>query len=280
MKSLSIREPFATLIKCGVKKIETRSFKTNYRGEIYIHASVSIPKRNVEKLLELIPNEKLNPGKIICKCKLIDCIYMTDDYVNDMKINNSVEYSCGTYEKGRYAWILDDVEIIEPIMIKGQLGIWNFYSIDEVMKFMEDIKYNDNIDDNYKLQSPNEILKSKKGICWDQVELERQYLKNRDIHTYFICNYNGFDNPTHTFLVLKENNKFVWLEHSWEKYKGIHNYDTLYELLDDVENKFVLDNGNENVILREYKKPKYNISAQNFIKHCESFEIIDLDYFL
>lgn len=39
MKVLSIKEPFATLIANGLKKIETRSWKTNYRGEIFIHAS-------------------------------------------------------------------------------------------------------------------------------------------------------------------------------------------------------------------------------------------------
>ena len=39
MKVISIKEPFATLIKDKFKRIETRSFKTNYRGEIYIHAS-------------------------------------------------------------------------------------------------------------------------------------------------------------------------------------------------------------------------------------------------
>lgn len=41
VKVLSIKEPYATLI-CNKKKfIETRSYKTNYRGELYIHASVS-----------------------------------------------------------------------------------------------------------------------------------------------------------------------------------------------------------------------------------------------
>ena len=39
MKVISIKEPFATLIKDGIKIYETRSWKTNYRGEIYIHAS-------------------------------------------------------------------------------------------------------------------------------------------------------------------------------------------------------------------------------------------------
>ena len=39
MKVLSVKEPFATLITNGIKKIETRSWKTNYRGELFIHAS-------------------------------------------------------------------------------------------------------------------------------------------------------------------------------------------------------------------------------------------------
>ena len=39
MRVLSVKEPFATLILNGIKKIETRSWKTNYRGELFIHAS-------------------------------------------------------------------------------------------------------------------------------------------------------------------------------------------------------------------------------------------------
>lgn len=32
MKVISVKEPFATLITNGIKRIETRSWKTNYRG--------------------------------------------------------------------------------------------------------------------------------------------------------------------------------------------------------------------------------------------------------
>ena len=39
MKVLSLTEPYAALIKERKKKIETRSWKTSYRGELYIHAS-------------------------------------------------------------------------------------------------------------------------------------------------------------------------------------------------------------------------------------------------
>ena len=38
MRVLSIREPYATLIKNKIKYIETRSWNTHYRGEIYIHS--------------------------------------------------------------------------------------------------------------------------------------------------------------------------------------------------------------------------------------------------
>ena len=46
MKVLSLTEPFATLIKEGKKKIETRSWQTNYRGELYIHASMTKPAKS------------------------------------------------------------------------------------------------------------------------------------------------------------------------------------------------------------------------------------------
>lgn len=130
MKILSLTEPYATLIKEKKKLIETRSWKTNYRGELYIHASLTkIPKewRENQELMSLIDNIPLNYGYIICKCKLVDCIYMTAEYVEEMKKNNYQEYICGEYAEGRYAWILDNVEPLkERIETKGHLGVWNY----------------------------------------------------------------------------------------------------------------------------------------------------------
>lgn len=39
MKTLSIRNPGAYLVAFGVKDVENRSWKTNYRGELLIHSS-------------------------------------------------------------------------------------------------------------------------------------------------------------------------------------------------------------------------------------------------
>ena len=127
MKVLTLKEPFASLIANEIKHIETRSWRTNYRGELYIHAGKSLVKKDkrIEYLLSLLPNNKLSYGNIICRCKLVDCIYMDEEFLEKIK-NDHPEYECGHYEIGRYAWVLDDIEIIDPIPAKGKLSIWNY----------------------------------------------------------------------------------------------------------------------------------------------------------
>lgn len=300
MKVLSIKEPFASLIKDKKKKIETRSWRTKYRGELYIHASISnVPKErfNNEDFRELIKDVKLNHGHIICKCNLVDCIYMTKEYVENMKKNHYQEYLCGHYEEGRYSWVLDNIEPLkEPIKAKGQLSIWDYYNELEVMKKLQDIEYgwvdkdknkrkeiDKSYENDYRLQSPQELLKSKIGVCWDQVELERYYFKsNNNIKTYFIVHYDNDRCPTHTFLTYEKNNKYYWFEHAWEKYRGIHEYNNEKEMLIDIRNKFIKMELNSNyqknnLLLREYFKPKYNLSVKEFFNHCEKNNPIDLD---
>lgn len=68
----------------------------------------------------------MNYGKIVCKCQLVDCIYMDEKFINEIK-QNKQEYKCGDYQVGRYAWILEKTELIKPkIEAKGKLNIWNF----------------------------------------------------------------------------------------------------------------------------------------------------------
>ena len=126
MKVLSVKEPFATLIKDGVKIYETRSWRTNYRGEIYIHASLSLSKsERVESANKYLKSE-IKPGFILCKCELVDCIPMTDGFIKYINKETS-EYDYGLYSEGRYAWKLKVLEVLdEPIPAKGKLGIWNY----------------------------------------------------------------------------------------------------------------------------------------------------------
>ena len=83
MKVLSIKEPFASLIKEGYKKIETRSFKTNYRGEIYVHASIKKVTESYEdnKILVFLDINPVSPGHalIIPKEHTLDVMSIDND---------------------------------------------------------------------------------------------------------------------------------------------------------------------------------------------------------
>lgn len=171
MKVLSLTEPYATLIKEKTKKIETRSWKTTYRGELYIHASrTGIPKEYEEnkELMNLVKNSNYPYGQIICKAKLVDCIKMTKDWIEQIKKENYQEYLCGIYEEGRYAWILEDIEVLEqPIYAKGSLNIWNFNQ-DSMEKQVE------------------EILNKNKTLMEMLKRLEQYQKENNDFKDYYI----------------------------------------------------------------------------------------------
>ena len=160
----------------------------------------------------------------------------------------------------------------------------------EVMELMNNINYgwidknhNKHINDyetfasDYILQSPEEVIQSSLGVCWDQVELERYYFKD-NINTYFIVNYDNNENPTHTFLTYQKDNKYYWFEHSFELYRGIHEYNSLNELLLDVKNKFISFNkiDEDNISIYEYTKPSYGITCEEFYQHATSGKEINI----
>lgn len=79
--------------------------------------------------MKLVDIDELNYGKIICSCELIDCVEMTDDFIEKVK-NNRFEYIIGVYVKERYAWILNNIKILDnPIETKGYLGIWDYIKL-------------------------------------------------------------------------------------------------------------------------------------------------------
>lgn len=46
MKALSIRQPYAWLIANGFKDVENRTWRTDFRGQVLIHAGKTYPKRD------------------------------------------------------------------------------------------------------------------------------------------------------------------------------------------------------------------------------------------
>ena len=68
----------------------------------------------------------INPGYILCRCNLVECILMDEDFINYIE-TETTEKDYGDYRLGRYAWELEVLEVLEtPILSKGRLGIWNY----------------------------------------------------------------------------------------------------------------------------------------------------------
>jgi len=91
VKAITIRQPWATLIALGVKTIETRSWRTHYRGPVAIHAGAAMPIRGpigawvvaLDDVQERMPKLEhweagfvydLPIGAVIATATLADCV--------------------------------------------------------------------------------------------------------------------------------------------------------------------------------------------------------------
>ena len=81
MKALTIKEPWASLIINGHKEYEFRSWKTNYRGKILIHAGLSKDKNNIKRFKGY--NLDYGQGEIIGEATITDCIKVDEKFIKD-----------------------------------------------------------------------------------------------------------------------------------------------------------------------------------------------------
>ena len=148
MKALTILQPWASLIACGAKKIETRSWATRYRGPIAIHVAQhkDTPrcawqepfKSELTKagMFTEYPGGKLgfklkHNGCVIAIAELVDCQRVARRNGIAAMLENGVtvmgnELAFGDYTPSRYAWLLENVRPIEPIPAKGMQRIWEW----------------------------------------------------------------------------------------------------------------------------------------------------------
>ena len=126
MKTLTIKQPFATLIVEGLKEYEFRTWKTNYRGEILIHAGKGVDKKAMKRYEYL--GLEYPKGCIIGKATITDCIKIDDDARKILKEKNSVIYSniIDNKDWNGYGFKLENVEKLEHIEVCGKLSFWEF----------------------------------------------------------------------------------------------------------------------------------------------------------
>lgn len=121
MKALTIKQPYASLIVNNIKTYEFRSWKTNYRGKILIHAGIK--KENVEGI------EKYNldyiKGAIIGEAYITDCILVDETLDKKLRCENNIIYKKNHI--GLYAWQLENIKKYDDVVyVKGKLSLWDY----------------------------------------------------------------------------------------------------------------------------------------------------------
>lgn len=133
MKTISVIEPWATLLVIGAKRFETRGWKTPYRGWLAIHASKKLPKpcrdyfagnRWAREAFEAagLRLDRLPLGCVIGRVYLEDCLKTSDIRAS----LDERELSFGNFAPRRYAWKVRGAIRHKPVEARGALGLWEW----------------------------------------------------------------------------------------------------------------------------------------------------------
>jgi hypothetical protein len=124
MKVLSVKNPWAYWIMYYGKTVENRTWKTDFRGRILIHASMrwdNVPYSRWQGVLKG-PITFMDVDKEIEKCKSLN-----GHILGSVEIYDCV---CGANDSwaqpGFWHWILKDPKPCQPIPVKGSLGLWEY----------------------------------------------------------------------------------------------------------------------------------------------------------
>jgi len=153
VKAITICQPWASLIAVGAKRFETRSWDTDYRGQIAIHAGLKpfdktldemFPRIEgvtaaemefIETVREYIDDDYFPYGAVVATAELIGCWKITaKDFgrgsmpcIDNLLIPSNQERLFGDWTVGRYAWELADVKALpEPVPARGHLKLWDW----------------------------------------------------------------------------------------------------------------------------------------------------------
>ena len=146
MKAITIWQPWATLLACGAKQFETRSWATNYRGSIAIHAAAksinSVIKEcfplgewnyhpdyeakrrflNAVGFSLLEPMNELPLGAVIGTAELINCWYIVHNPGTNIDVAKHIPIGAESMTTDKHA--PDFSDYIVPTETELLFGDW------------------------------------------------------------------------------------------------------------------------------------------------------------
>ena len=115
MRALSIRQPWAWLVVNGHKAIENRTWSTNFRGRIYVHAGQRMVSDDYPEQREYVTEAGI----------IIPSHLARGAIIGEVTITGCLSASASPWFCGPYAFTLEDPVAYEtPIPCRGQLGFF------------------------------------------------------------------------------------------------------------------------------------------------------------
>lgn len=124
-------------------------------------------------------------------------------------------------------------------------------------------------------QDIDTILKDNYAVCLEMCEVQRDFFDKHNIDNKTIMAYldRGKNSVCHTFSVFFMNNKCYWLEASWKNKKGIHEFDSLEEVLEYYRDNFQdfarSEYNRDDMYFIEYDGITPGMNTEEYLKQCQ-----------
>jgi hypothetical protein len=124
MKVITIKQPWASHIAFGQKRVENRTWRTSYRGPILIHAGRGFDAH--APMLAGVSDLRANSSGAIIGVAELFAVVSADEAL-DMLPQSSLQFV-----EGEFCWLLRDVRPLKtPLPMNGRLGLWEYQITDE-----------------------------------------------------------------------------------------------------------------------------------------------------
>lgn len=134
--ALSVKQPWAYLVTTGQKTIELRTWATNFRGLLVIHASRTIDEPAL-RYFDL-QDSALTTGHLIGAVMLLDVREMSADDLRQNRWNHRV---VGPFNSSLFGFFLRAEYVFsEPVPIRGQISIFQIEDSQAVQSIYQQIK--------------------------------------------------------------------------------------------------------------------------------------------
>ena len=122
--ALSLTQPWASLVIDGRKHVETRSWKTRYRGPLAIHAT---READHSACIEFGYDPATIPLRaVLGTARLVDCVQFLALFPPAGRFG-AEEMKYGDFSPGRFGFVLESAcKFAKPLPARGSFGLWEW----------------------------------------------------------------------------------------------------------------------------------------------------------